>query len=212
MDPLGSLIDWIAIYGMVGLFAIGIAERFIPVVPSYGVLVAIGVAAASDTWSVPIAIAMTTVGSFMGGLALYLLARALGQTRSTWLLHSIGRLLGLPRLRIEKTLSSFRMRAPTLIFISQIIPTVRLIAPLVAGLIGTDIRRFSSMTLLGIFIWNSLFIVVGYGAVLAAPEINTSALALKVLLILIATEAIVAMVCRLIACRAWRLSFLGNRL
>jgi membrane protein YqaA with SNARE-associated domain len=190
MDPLGSLIDWIAIYGMVGLFAIGIAERFIPVVPSYGVLVAIGVAAASDTWSVPIAIAMTTVGSFMGGLALYLLARALGQTRSTWLLHSIGRLLGLPRLRIEKTLSSFRMRAPTLIFISQIIPTVRLIAPLVA----------------------SLFIVVGYGAVLAAPEINTSALALKVLLILIATEAIVAMVCRLIACRAWRLSFLGNRL
>jgi membrane protein DedA with SNARE-associated domain len=45
MDPLGNLVEWIAIYGIFGLFAIGLAERFLPALPSYGVLVAIGIAA-----------------------------------------------------------------------------------------------------------------------------------------------------------------------
>ncbi|MGI2036292.1 DedA family protein [Rhizobium panacihumi] len=207
MDPLGSIIEWMAVYGAVGLLAVGIAERFIPVMPSYGVLVAIGVAAAGGTWSVPIAIAMTTFGSFMGGLAMYLFAVALGQSKATRLLYWIGRWLGLSRSRIEKTVSSFQMRAGTLVFISQLIPTIRLIAPLVAGLIGTDIRRFSGATVLGIVLWNSLFIFVGYVAVLVVPEINTSALALKVLILLIIAEAIVALFWRLLSRRSRRLSF-----
>ena len=55
LDPLGSLIDWIATYGIFGLFAIGLAERFIPALPSYGVLVAIGIAAVDGAWSIPVA-------------------------------------------------------------------------------------------------------------------------------------------------------------
>lgn len=52
MNPLGSLIDWIAAYGVLGLFAIGLAERFVPAPPSYGVPVAIGIAAVDDALSI----------------------------------------------------------------------------------------------------------------------------------------------------------------
>lgn len=68
MDPLGSLIDWIAVYGVLGLFAIGLAECFVPALPFYGVLVAISIAAVDGAWSVPVAVIATTAGSFSGGL------------------------------------------------------------------------------------------------------------------------------------------------
>lgn len=51
MDPLASLVDWIALYGVLGLFAAGLAERFVPALPSHGMLVAIGMAAA--IWAAP---------------------------------------------------------------------------------------------------------------------------------------------------------------
>jgi membrane protein DedA with SNARE-associated domain len=204
LDPLGSLIDWIATYGMFGLFAIGLAERFIPALPSYGVLVAIGIAAVEDAWSVPVAIIVTSSGSFCGAITLYLLVRALGQNKSVRLLYRIGRFLGLSSARIDKTLESFRARERTLIFISQLIPTVRLIAPVVAGLIHADFRRFAGGTLLGVTLWNGLFIVAGYFAVLVTPGMSASILAVKMLVLLIATEALLALTWRVAVRYRWR--------
>ncbi|NNU36031.1 membrane-associated protein [Rhizobium sophorae] len=204
MDPLGSLIDWIATYGVFGLFAIGLAERFIPALPSYGVLIAIGIAAVEGAWSIPVAIIVTTIGSFCGALALYLLVRALGQNRSIRLLYRIGRFLGLSSARIDKTLASFRARERTLIFISQLIPTVRLIAPVVAGLIHADFRRFASGTVVGITFWNGLFIAAGYIAVLLAPGMTASTLAIKMLVFLLVTEALLALTWRVAARYRWR--------
>lgn len=88
MDPLADLVDWIALYGVVGLLSIGLAERFVPALPSHGVLVAIGIAANDDAWSVHTAVASTAIGSFIGALALYLLVRAIGESNSVALLHS----------------------------------------------------------------------------------------------------------------------------
>jgi membrane protein DedA with SNARE-associated domain len=199
VDPLGSLIDWIATYGVFGLFAIGLAERFIPALPSYGVLVAIGIAAVDGAWSITVAIIVTTTGSICGALALYLLVRALGQNRSVRLLYRIGRLLGLSSARIDQTLASFRARERTLMFISQLIPTVRLLAPMVAGLIHADFRRFASGTLLGITLWNGLFIAAGYIAALLAPGMTASTLAIKMLVFLIVAEALLALTWRVAA-------------
>ncbi|WP_026158281.1 DedA family protein [Rhizobium leguminosarum] len=204
MDPLGSLIDWIATYGMFGLFAIGLAERFIPALPSYGVLVAIGIAAVEDAWPVPVAIIVTSSGSFCGAVALYLLVRALGQNRSIRLLYRIGRLLGLSSARIDKTLASFSARERTLIFISQLIPTVRLVAPVVAGLIHADFRRFAGGTLLGITLWNGSFIAAGYFAVMLAPGMTASILAIKMLVLLVVTEALLALTWRVGVRYGWR--------
>jgi membrane protein DedA with SNARE-associated domain len=211
VDPLGSLIDWIATYGVFGLFAIGLAERFIPALPSYGVLVAIGIAAVDDAWSVPVAIMVTTTGSFCGGLALYLLVRALGQNRSARLLYRSARLLGLSSARVHKTVASFRARERTLIFVSQLIPTVRLVAPVVAGLIHADFRRFAGGTVLGITLWNGLFIAAGYFAALVAPGMSASTLAIKMLVLLIVTEALLALTWRVAARCRWRAAPTGSR-
>jgi membrane protein DedA with SNARE-associated domain len=197
MDPLGNLVDWIAVYGILGLFAIGLAERFLPALPSYGVLVAIGIAADDDVWSVHAAVIATTVGSVTGALGLYLLVRAVGRKRSAALLYSVGRWVGLSQPRIDWTLSSLRDRERALTILSQLIPTVRLISPIAAGLLGTNTLRFVSGIAIGIVLWNGLFIAAGYLTVLAIPGINSSALALKVLVLLVAAEVLTALVWRL---------------
>lgn len=204
MDPLGSLIEWIGTYGLFGLFAIGLAERFIPALPSYGVLVAIGIAAVNDAWSVSVAIIVTSSGSFCGALALYLLVRALGQNKSIPLLYRFGKLLGLSSARTDKILESFCARERSLIFISQLIPTVRLIAPVLAALIHADIRQFASGTVPGITLWNGLFIAAGYFAVMLAPGMTASILAIKMLVLLVVTEALLALTWRVGARYGWR--------
>src|SRR5688572_9889787 len=105
MDPLGNLVDWIAIYGIFGLFVIGLAERFLPALPSYGALVAVGIAAEDDVWSLHAAIIGTTVGSSIGALGLYLLVRTIGKKRSAAFLYSVGGWVGLSQPRIDWTLS-----------------------------------------------------------------------------------------------------------
>jgi membrane protein DedA with SNARE-associated domain len=197
LDPLGNLVDWIAAYGIFGLFAIGPAERFVPALPSYGVLVAIGIAADDEVWSLHTAIIGTTVGSFLGALGLYLLVRAVGEKRSTAFLYSVGGWMGLSQPRIDWTLSSLRARERALTILSQLIPTVRLISPIAAGLLGTNTLRFVSGITVGIVLWNGLFIAAGYLAVLAIPGINSSALALKILALLVVAEVLTALVWRI---------------
>lgn len=197
MDPLGYLVEWIAIYGIFGLFAIGLAERFLPALPSYGILVAIGIAADGEVWSLHTAVIGTTVGSSIGALVLYLLVRAVGKKRTTALLYSVGGWVGLSQPRIDWTLSSLRERERALTILSQLIPTVRLISPVAAGLLGTSTLRFVAGVSIGIVLWNGLFIAGGYLAVLAIPGINSSALALKILVLLVASELLIAL--------AWRL-------
>ena len=197
MDPLGNLVDWIALYGLLGLLAVGLAERFLPALPSYGVLVAIGIAADDQVWSLHTAVFGTTVGSAIGALGLYLLMRAMSRKRTTAVLYSVGGWMGLSRRRIDWARSSMRDRDRALTILSQLIPTVRLISPLAAGLLGTSMLRFAACVSIGIVLWNGLFVGAGYLAALTIPAVNSSALALKIVVLLVFVELVIALGWRL---------------
>ena len=64
---------------------------------------------------------------------------------------------------------------------------------------------------LGITIWNGLFIAAGYFAKLAAPGMSASTLAIKMLVLLIATEALFALIWRVAARYRWRAAPRGSR-
>ena len=81
-DPLAALIAWAAACGVAGLLGVTLLERLVPILPSYGLLVAIGIAAAGGAWSVPTALVASTAGGFGGCLAFYVLTAAFGESRS----------------------------------------------------------------------------------------------------------------------------------
>ncbi len=196
MDPLSSLIDWISVYGVVGLLALGVFERFVPVVPSYGVLVAIGIAANERVWSLYTAVFGSVAGSLFGSLALYWLTLHLSEERVHRMLLWVGRMTGISAPRIEKSILLFRQHQRGLSFGMQLVPSIRLISPIIAGMFRADAKAFAIATLLGILSWNGLFIAVGYVASNVSVETNASTLALQVVVLLLIIELALALLWR----------------
>lgn len=196
MDPLSSLIDWISLYGVIGLLALGVFERFVPIVPSYGVLVAIGIAADERVWSVWTAVFGSVAGSLFGSLALYWLTLHLSEERVHRMLLWVGRMTGISPPRIEKSILLFRQHQRGLSFGMQLVPSIRLISPIIAGMFRADASAFAIATLLGILSWNGLFIAVGYVASNLTVETNASTLALQVVVLLLVVELGLALLWR----------------
>ncbi|MBR0666529.1 membrane-associated protein [Roseomonas hellenica] len=193
MDPLGSLIAWAADYGIAGLLGVAVFERLVPMLPSYGFLVAVGIGAAEGGWSVPAAFLVTTAGSLAGCFAYYALAAAIGEARSIAFFTRFARLFGVSPARVARLIAYFRDNQRALVFGAQLVPTVRLIAPGIAGLLGTDVRLFAIASAAGIALWNGLFIGVGYLASFATAAANASMLALQILAVLLLCEGLAAL-------------------
>lgn len=196
MDPLGDVIAWAAPLGVAGLLAVGAMERIVPVLPSYGLLVAIGIGAADGLWPAPLAILAVTLGSTAASLSSYALAMALGEARAQRFLRWGARLLGLSPGRVARWVEGYREQQVLIGFGSQLVPTIRLMTPAIAGLLRADLGIFLLTSAGGIAVWSGLFIGIGFLAAQVTSDINVSALALKLLAALIVTEAVAVLTWR----------------
>jgi len=188
-DPVADVMTWISAYGLMGLFAIALLERFVPVVPSYGLLLAVGIAAVDGTWSVLTAFLATVTGSVLGCAACFHAVARLGETRSAHFVQGAGRFFGMTPDSIEHWIASFRRSDMVLAFALQLVPTVRLFAPAFAALLRGSTRRFLIASTAGIAVWNGLFIAIGYYASRSIEVENTTVLTLASLAGLLVAEA-----------------------
>jgi membrane protein DedA with SNARE-associated domain len=189
MDPLGSFMSCVSVYGAFGLFAFGLSERFVPVMPSYGMLLAVGVSAAEGVWMLPTAFAATTLGSVFGCAASFYVVRGLGEARSARILTRAGRLIGMSADRVDQRVAAFGRNRTVLAFSFQLLPTVRLLAPTFAGLLRGRSSSFLVASAAGIAVWNGLFIGVGYAASRSIGNANTTVVAVATLGCLLAAQA-----------------------
>jgi membrane protein DedA with SNARE-associated domain len=100
--------------------------------------------------------------------------------------------LGISETQLGRLIISFRRHERALTFGSQLIPSVRLIAPGIAGLLRAELRNFLVATMFGVALWNSLLIGAGYAGALINESTNASAVALKVLFVLLVVEGLAA--------------------
>lgn len=188
VDPVAAFIAAIAGYGVLGLLALGLAERFIPVLPSYGMLAAIGAASADGVWPLWLAIVMTTFGGILGlALGLRLLDR-LGQERARAMISAIARPIGLRDQLAQGWAARARASTASVAFTLQLVPTVRFLAPLLAILAGMGRRRFLVASTFGAALWNGTFIGVGYVSASFVQMDNATQLAATILAALLALQ------------------------
>ncbi|MFC4732239.1 DedA family protein [Salipiger abyssi] len=192
---------WISAYGLFGLFAIGLAERFVPVMPSYGVLMAVGIGAASESWSLPAAFLATVAGSVLGCAVWFHTVRRLGDAQSTRLLTRASGLFGMPADRIDLWIVSFRRNQIALAFVLQLVPTIRLFAPAFAAFLRGNSRIVLVATGAGVAVWNGLFIGIGFYASYSIETSNTTVLALITLSCLFVLEAVLFCIARRVRAR-----------
>jgi membrane protein DedA with SNARE-associated domain len=196
MDPLGQLIHWSAEYGLLGVFLVVFSERVVPIFPSYAIMAAVGIGAESGAWSPAAALVVAIAGSYVGGSIYYFCAASVSEERSFRFLTRFALLFGTSSDKVEKMIVYFRTNQAALSFTAQLVPTVRLVAPAIAGLLKVKLGPFAAAAALGVAVWNSLFFLIGYACARFSFDGNVSELALELLIVLMVVESLAFVVWR----------------
>lgn len=106
---------------------------------------------------------VATLGADMGALINYYLAKWLGRPIVYKFADSrIGHMCLIDRVKVEHAEAYFREHGAASTFFGRLIPAVRQLISIPAGLAGMPLRSFLLYTTLGAGIWNSVLALLGY--------------------------------------------------
>lgn len=154
-----GLIGSIGLWGAALLIAI---EVIVVPIPSELVLLLTGFNVSEGRFLIEGAIAATTLASVLGALFLYFVAKAIGEDRVFGLTRKFGKFVGLKESDIHKTLHWFTRYGKALVFFGRLIPIIRSLVSIPAGLTKMKLWVFILFTALGSGIWNSIWITTGF--------------------------------------------------
>ncbi len=132
-------------------------EGIIFPIPSEAVLAFTGFLVAKATFSFWVAVVVSILGSFLCALVYYFI----GYFGFKPFVLKYGKYVFLKQKDIEKTEKFFDKHGSKAILLSRFIPIVRQLGALPAGGAKMNFSKFSFFTILGAFIWNSAFILLG---------------------------------------------------
>ena len=158
-----AVLDWVVlVMRTVGAPGVGLAtalETVFPPVPSELVLPLAGYTASQGYYSVTAAIAWATAGSLVGALVLYWLGAAWGLERICALADRI------PLMHahdVRRAVAWFSRHGRTAVFVGRLVPGVRSLISIPAGIDRMPLLRFCVFTTAGSLVWNAALILAGY--------------------------------------------------
>ncbi|MBI2085376.1 MAG: DedA family protein [Candidatus Aenigmarchaeota archaeon] len=143
--------------GYFGLFVLMVMESMAFPVPSELVMPFAGFLVADGKMSLLYVVIVTSLASLTGSLLSYYIAYFGGKK----LIHNYGKFFFIDREHLKKTESWFKKRGSITIFASRLIPVVRHLISIPAGLAKMDIKKFSLYTLIGATTWNTFLLWIG---------------------------------------------------
>ena len=155
----GSLVGIMSAAGALGAGAAVFLENLFPPIPSEVILPLAGFVAAQGRMTLAEAIFGATIGSVAGALALYGVACWIGAER-------LRRLFDWMPLTcaddIDKADRWFARYGSTAVLIGRVIPIVRSLVSIPAGVARLRLGRFIILTALGSTVWNTILVLTGY--------------------------------------------------
>lgn len=158
-----SIVNWvISLMELLGSPGVGLAvflENVFPPIPSEVILPLAGFTSSQGNMNVVAAFIWATVGSVVGA----------------YLLYGVGAVIGAERLRriadwmwlvepedVDKSLRWFDKYGKVSILFGRLIPGVRSLISIPAGIDRMNVASFGLFTLLGSAVWNALLIYLGF--------------------------------------------------
>lgn len=152
----------VSLVGALGAPGVGIAvaaENLFPPIPSEVILPSAGFAAASGSMGLVSAIVWATIGSVAGALSLYALGAWFGRARFYSLASKIP---FVKETDIERAEAWFVRRGPLAVLLGRVVPVVRSLISIPAGIERMKLLPFTLYTAIGSALWNSVLIGAGY--------------------------------------------------
>ncbi|UPU35436.1 DedA family protein [Geomonas paludis] len=152
------LVETIGAMGYPGIFLLMALESSVFPIPSELVMPPAGYLAQQGQMNMTVAIVCGTVGSLVGAYANYFAAHYLGRP----LILKYGKYVFITEEKFAKVERFFRDHGEISTFIGRLLPVVRHLISLPAGLAGMNHVKFSLYTLLGAGIWVTVLTFIGY--------------------------------------------------
>jgi len=158
----GWIIQTISELGYVGIFLMMLLESVFPPIPSELIIPFAGFAAANGDLNFAGVLAAATFGSVVGMLPWYFAGRIFGLHRVRWLADRFGRVMTLNADEIDTATEWFRRFGPIIVLVGRLIPLIRTLISVPAGLARMPLPVFLATSTIGALIWNTILTSAGF--------------------------------------------------
>ncbi|WP_294173270.1 DedA family protein [uncultured Sphingomonas sp.] len=148
--------------GYVGVFLLMFLETVFPPIPSEVIMPVAGLRAAQGPLHLAGVIGAGSAGAMVGNFFWYLLARVIGMKRFHPFIDRHGRWLTMDWGDVQKAERLFGRFGGVVVGIGRVLPTVRSVVSIPAGLLHMRLRTFLIWSTVGTVVWSSGLAVAGY--------------------------------------------------
>ncbi|MEK4484186.1 DedA family protein [Psychrobacillus sp. FSL H8-0484] len=153
--------DWMNQFGYLGVFLLILAENIFPPIPSEVILTLGGFMTTTTTMTKLGIIIASTSGSVVGAAILYWIGTLLDVERLEKIVKKYGKFLRLSIKDIHKADAWFDKYGVWAVFFGRLVPLVRSLISIPAGMSNMKFWLFLWFTTLGTLIWNTVLVSVG---------------------------------------------------
>jgi membrane protein DedA with SNARE-associated domain len=143
--------------GYAGIFFLMMLESMVVPVPSEFVMPFAGFLVVQGNFNFTLVIFASSLGSITGSLIFYYI----GKTGGHSLVEKYGKYVLVDTEDIKKTEKWFNRRGEITIFIARLVPVVRHLISLIAGIGKMNVKKFTLYTILGAALWNGILTYLG---------------------------------------------------
>jgi membrane protein DedA with SNARE-associated domain len=148
--------------GYLGVGFLMFLETLFPPIPSEIIMPVAGVTAARGDLELSLIILSGTAGAMLGNIFWYLAARALGLQRLKPFIQKHGKWLTVNWRDVQRAHDWMEAHGAAFVLVGRLIPTVRSLVSIPAGLLDMRFRDFFIASTLGTFAWTALLAGAGF--------------------------------------------------
>ena len=159
MKDINNILQYIGQYGYIFLAIIVFLEYLnLPGFPAGIIMPAAGILVKSDGLNFIYTLIISVISGLLGSFILYALGHYCGRP----LLNKLQNRFPKSKQAIDKTYKYMDRYGNVGIAIARVIPVARTLISLVAGTFNVEFIKFTLYSIIGITIWNFIFIYAGY--------------------------------------------------
>lgn len=158
-----SLLGIVEQMGYAGLLLLMFLENVFPPIPSELIMPLGGFLAAQGKMDPVLVVLVGTAGSVLGGLPWYYIGRIFGHDRLVALSQRFGFIMTMDPPDVEKAFGWFAHHGPKAVLLGRLIPAIRTLISVPAGMAAMPMPLFLLLTTLGSLVWTSVLTAAGYG-------------------------------------------------
>ncbi|MFH5926462.1 DedA family protein [Roseomonas xinghualingensis] len=148
--------------GYLGIALLMLAENVFPPIPSELIMPLAGFTAAQGKLNIFLVVLAGTVGTVLGALFWYGVARWVGQDRLRRWTGAHGRWLTISPGEVDRATDWFERHGRLAVLFAHFVPAVRTLVSIPAGIAGMPLPTFVIFTSLGTAVWCGVLAGLGY--------------------------------------------------